>query len=150
VFKYPDEPDRDFIKRVIGLPGETVELRNKKVFINGQPLDEPYVHFLTPPSSEYQEVTSLDVRENYGPRTVPPDHYFVMGDNRDNSQDSRYWGFLPRDYVKGKALLIYWSYESGREDYVDDGFGASAKRLGSVLIHFFTKTRWERLFHQIR
>jgi signal peptidase I len=95
-------------------------------------------------------VTSIDVRENYHPVVVPSDHYFVMGDNRDNSQDSRYWGFLPRGYVKGKALLIYWSYESGREDYLDEGFGASAKRLGSVVLHFFTKTRWERLFHQIR
>ena len=150
VFKYPDEPDRDFIKRVIGLPGETVELRNKKVYINGKPIDEPYVHFLSPPSSTGQEVTSADVRENYAPVTVPPDHYFVMGDNRDNSQDSRYWGFLPRDYVKGKALLIYWSYESGREDYIDEGLGASVRRLGSVLAHFFTRTRWERLGHQIR
>jgi len=150
VFKYPEEPDRDFIKRVIGLPGETVELRAKKVYINGQPIDEPYVHFLTPPSSELQEVTSSDVRERFGPVTVPQGQYFVMGDNRDNSQDSRYWGFLPRDYIKGKALVIYWSYESGREDYIDEGYGASIKRLGSVVVHFFTKTRWERLFHQIR
>jgi signal peptidase I len=150
VFKYPDEPDRDFIKRIIGLPGETVELRNKKVYINGQPIDEPYVHFLSPPSSDYQEVTSFDVRERYGPVTVPPNQYFVMGDNRDNSQDSRYWGFLPRGYIKGKAALIYWSYESGREDYIDEGWGATVKRLLSVGAHFFTKTRWERLFHQIR
>lgn len=150
VFKYPDEPERDFIKRVIGLPGETVELRNKKVYIDGKPLDEPYVHFLAPPSPDYQEITSLDVRERFGPVTVPPDHYFVMGDNRDNSQDSRYWGFLPRNYVKGKALLIYWSYESGREDYTDQGFAANLKQLGSVVTHFFTRTRWERLFHQIR
>ncbi|MBW8712759.1 MAG: signal peptidase I [Acidobacteria bacterium] len=148
VFKYPDEPDRDFIKRVIGLPGETVELKAKKVYIDGHPLDEPYVHFLEP-ASEAQEVTSFDVRERYGPVRVPEDHYFVMGDNRDNSQDSRYWGFLPRDYVKGRALMIYWSYESGREDYLDEGAGATVKRLFSVVTHFFTKTRWERLFHQI-
>jgi signal peptidase I len=148
VFKYPDEPDRDFIKRVIGLPGETVELKAKKVYIDGHPLDEPYVHFLEP-ASEAQEVTSFDVRERYGPVRVPEDHYFVMGDNRDNSQDSRYWGFLPRDYVKGRALMIYWSYESGREDYLDEGVGATVKRLFSVVTHFFTKTRWERLFHQI-
>jgi signal peptidase I len=151
VFKYPDEPDRDFIKRVIGLPGETIELKNKKVHVNGQPLEEAaYVHFLTPPSTDYQEVTSYDVRERFGPVTVPEDKYFVMGDNRDNSQDSRYWGFLPRSYVKGRALLIYWSYESGREDYLDEGLAASIKRLGSVVTHFFTKTRWERLFRQIR
>jgi signal peptidase I len=148
VFKYPDEPERDFIKRVIGLPGDTLELKAKKVYINGQPLDEPYVHFLTP-ASEGGEVTSADVRERYGPVTVPDGQYFVMGDNRDNSQDSRYWGFLPRHYVKGKALMIYWSYESGREDYVDDGLGATIKRLLSVVTHFFTRTRWERLLHQI-
>src|SRR5262249_8235287 len=114
VFKYPEEPDRAFIKRVIGLPGEKVELKEKKVYINDKPLDEPYVHFLQPPgqTSEFHEVTSFDVRERYGPVTVPPNHYFVMGDNRDNSQDSRYWGFLPRENVKGKALVIYWSYES--------------------------------------
>jgi signal peptidase I len=149
VFKYPDEPDRDFIKRVIGLPGETLELRSKKVYINGQPLDEEsYVHFLEP-AHDAQEITSFDVRERYGPVRVPEGQYFVMGDNRDNSQDSRYWGFLPRGYIKGRALMIYWSYESGREDYLDEGIGASAKRLFSVVTHFFTKTRWERLFHQI-
>jgi signal peptidase I len=148
VFKYPDEPERDFIKRVIGLPGETLELRNKKVIIDGRPLDEPYVHFLEA-ASEAQEVTSFDVRERYGPVKVPPGHYFMMGDNRDNSQDSRYWGFLPRHYMKGRASMIYWSYESGREDYLDEGFFATVKRLGSVVAHFFTRTRWERLFHQI-
>jgi signal peptidase I len=150
VFKFPDQPDRDFIKRVIGLPGETIELRNKKVYVDGRALDEPYVHFLTPPSTAGQEVTSLDVRERYGPVTVPPDQYFVMGDNRDNSEDSRYWGFLPRSYIKGKALVIYWSYEAGREDYEDKGLGDSIKDIGSVIAHFFTRTRWERLGHQIR
>jgi signal peptidase I len=148
VFKYPDEPERDFIKRVIGLPGETLELRNKKVYVDGRELDEPYVHFLEPASTS-QEVTSFDVRERYGPVHVPADQYFVMGDNRDNSQDSRYWGFLPRTYIKGKALMIYWSYESGSADYVDGGLGTTISRLASVVTHFFTRTRWERLFKQI-
>jgi len=151
VFKYPEEPDRDFIKRVIGLPGETIELRDKKVYVNGKALDEPYVHFLQPPAgeSEQHEVTSFDVRERYGPVTVPPNHYFVMGDNRDNSQDSRYWGFLPRENVKGKALLIYWSYEAGREEYQDESTGAAIKGLASVFVHFFTRTRWDRMLHFI-
>jgi signal peptidase I len=151
VFKYPEEPDRDFIKRVIGLPGETVEVREKKVYINGSALDEPYVHFLQPPAgaSEFHEVTSFDVRERYGPVTVPANHYFVMGDNRDNSQDSRYWGFLPRENVKGKALVIYWSYQAEREDYQEDGAGAAVKGLVSVFAHFFTRTRWDRMLHQI-
>jgi signal peptidase I len=152
VFKYPEEPSRDFIKRVIGLPGETLELRDKKVSINGRPLDEPYVRFLEPPgtSSEFREVTSYDVRERYGPVTVPPNQYFVMGDNRDNSQDSRYWGFLPRDYIKGKALVIYWSYDDGVGDYHEESTGEALKGLGSVFVHFFTRTRWDRMLHQIR
>jgi signal peptidase I len=133
VFKFPEEPERDFIKRVIGLPGETLELRNKKVYINGKGLDEPYVRFLYPASDAKPgeaDFTSFDVRENYGPVTVPPDHYFMMGDNRDNSQDSRYWGFMPRDYVKGKALFVYFS------------FGEEQPGL-------FTNVRWSRMFHQI-
>jgi signal peptidase I len=152
VFKYPEEPDRDFIKRVIGLPGETVELRQKKVYINGTALDEPYAHFLQPPPAptDLHEVTSFDLRVHYGPVTVPPNQYFVMGDNRDNSQDSRYWGFLPRDYIKGKALVIYWSYEAEREDYEDEGAGATVKDVASVFAHFFTRTRWDRMLHQIR
>jgi signal peptidase I len=152
VFKYPEEPDRDFIKRVIGLPGETLEVREKKVLINGQPLPETYTHFLTPAAtpSELREVTSFDVRERYGPVTVPANQYFMMGDNRDNSQDSRYWGFLPRDYVKGKALIIYWSYEAGREDYQETGPADTLRGLGSVFVHFFTRTRWDRMFHSIR
>lgn len=152
VFKYPEEPERDFIKRVIGLPGETLEVRQKRVLINGKAIDEPYAHFIEPPAapSSVHEVTSFDVREQYGPVRVPEEHYFVMGDNRDNSQDSRYWGFLPRANIKGKALIVYWSYESAREDYQDEGMGDSLKRLLSVVVHFFTRTRWERMFHVIR
>jgi signal peptidase I len=152
VFKYPEEPERDFIKRVIGLPGDSVEVRDKKVYINGKPLDEPYVHFLqpTPADSAYHEVTSFDVRERYGPVSVPPNQYFVMGDNRDNSQDSRYWGFLPRENIKGRALVIYWSYQAEREDYQEGGgIGATIKGLVSVFAHFFTRTRWDRMLHQI-
>ena len=152
VFKYPEEPERDFIKRVIGLPGETLEVREKKVYVNGKALDEPYAHYLQPIAlpSEFHEVTSFDVRERYGPVTVPPSQFFVMGDNRDNSQDSRYWGFLPRENIKGKALIIYWSYEAGREDYQEEGAGATIKGLASVFAHFFTRTRWDRMLHQIR
>jgi signal peptidase I len=152
VFKYPEEPDRDFIKRVIGLPGETLEVRDKRVYINGQRLEEPYVHYLQAPPepSEVHEVTSFDVRDQYGPVTIPPDHYFMMGDNRDNSQDSRYWGFLPRSYVKGKALVVYWSYESDREEAADGSLIGRVKGVASVAIHFFTRTRWNRLLYQIR
>jgi signal peptidase I len=131
VFKYPEEPDRDFIKRVIGLPGDTIELRNKKVFINGKGLDEPYVHFLFPAEEGSDGgLNDFDVRRNYGPVTVPADHYFMMGDNRDNSQDSRYWGFLPRSYVKGKALFVYFSFAEQPSGLLDN-------------------VRWGRIFHQI-
>jgi signal peptidase I len=152
VFKYPEEPERDFIKRVIGLPGETVEVKEKKVYINGTALDEPYAHYLQPPSStsHLDEVTSLDVRERYGPVTVPPESYFVMGDNRDNSQDSRYWGFLPRSYIKGKALVIYWSYDGEEMQAEDQGAGATVKQFFSIFTHFVTRTRWSRMLHQIR
>jgi signal peptidase I len=131
VFKYPEDPERDFIKRTIGLPGETIELRNKKVYVDGKPLDEPYVHFLFPAGDEGDvDVNDFDVRRNYGPVTVPDDHYFMMGDNRDNSQDSRYWGFMPRSYVKGKALFVYFS------------FGDPSAGLSNSV-------RWSRLLHQI-
>ena len=131
VFKYPEEPERDFIKRVIALPGETIELRRKRVYIDDTMLDEPYVRFLVPPDEEAGG--NFDVRVQYGPVTVPDGHYFMMGDNRDNSQDSRYWGFLPEEYVKGRALFVYFSF--GQE---------------SGLSGLATGVRWSRIFHQIR
>ena len=151
VFKYPVDPNRDFIKRVIGLPGETLEVRERKVYIDGRALEEPYAHYIELPtsSSEYREVTSSDVQKHYGPVVVPADQYFMMGDNRDNSADSRFWGFLPRDYIKGRALLIYWSYEAEVEDDRAHGAGAVFTRLASVFVHFFTRTRWDRMLHQI-
>jgi signal peptidase I len=108
------------------------------------------VQYLVPPAPDGQEFATYDVRERYGPVTVPADSYFVMGDNRDNSQDSRYWGFLPRQFVKGQALMVYWSYEA--EPSTDRGEGplAAVGRVTSVVTHFFTRTRWNRLFHQIR
>ena len=131
VFKFPEEPERDFIKRTIGLPGDTLELKNQTVFVNGQPLAEPYAHYLFPPADATQ-TDGFDLRRKYGPVTVPEGHYFMMGDNRDDSQDSRFWGFLPQSYVKGRALFIYWSF-----DVPDDGSGGGFA------------PRWGRLFHQI-
>ena len=129
VFKFPEEPERDFIKRVIGLPGETVELKNQTILIDGQPLTEGYAHYLFPPAVDGQ---SGDIRRRYGPVTVPESHFFMMGDYRDDSQDSRFWGFLPHSYVKGRALFIYWSF-----DVPDDGSAGGFA------------PRWGRLFHQI-
>jgi signal peptidase I len=152
VFKFPEDPSRDFIKRVIGLPGESLEVRDKKVYINGSALEEPYVHYLAPATgrTDLHEVTSSDVRENFGPVTVPADEFFMMGDNRDNSMDSRYWGFLKRDYVKGKALIIYWSYDGESASDRQAGIGSVVKDMASVVVHFFTRTRWTRMFSQIR
>ena len=150
VFKYPEDPERDFIKRVIGLPGDVVEVRHKRVYIDGRPLDEPYVYYLRPPSAAASPFGVADLREQYGPVTVPPSEYFVMGDNRDNSQDSRYWGFLPRDLVKGRALIIYWSYESGADELYATGSGSVIRRLWSGITDFFTHSRWERFLHPIR
>jgi signal peptidase I len=133
VFKYPKDPERDFIKRVIGLPGETIELRDRKVHINGTAIDEPYVQFLFPFDSTEAEPGVPNPRRSYGPVTVPDGYYFMMGDNRDNSEDSRYWGFLPRNYVKGKALFVYFSFG-------DPSSGLSGA-LGNV--------RWGRILHQI-
>jgi signal peptidase I len=112
VFKYPQDEKRDFIKRIVATPGETVQVRGQQVLINGRPLEEPYVrrnpgalgHTGSPGFCGYAYACE--------PLLVPPDSYFVMGDNRDNSQDSRYWGFVKRDKVKGKAFLIYWSWDS--------------------------------------
>ena len=133
VFKYPEEPERDFIKRVIGLPGDTLELKNQTIHINGMPLLEPYAHYLYAPISDLP-ADSFDLRRKYGPVTVPEGHYFMMGDNRDDSQDSRFWGFLPASYVKGRALFIYWSF-----DTPDDGSATTS----------FLGVRWDRLLHQI-
>ena len=133
VFKYPVDPERDFIKRVIGLSGETIELREHRIHVNGQAIEEPYAHYLPRPAgAASREITSDDVRERYGPVVVPAGSVFVMGDNRDNSEDSRYWGFLPKQNIKGKALMIYWSFDGSEGG-----------------LNLFTQTRWARLLHQI-
>ncbi len=152
VFKYPENPGRDFIKRVIGLPGETLEVRRTRVFINGEPIGESYIEELRLPSGAPHGEFPLRLRDDYGPVTIPPGEYFVMGDNRDNSQDSRYWGFMPHSHLKGKALMVYWSYDAPETNFQDqgNGFGSTFRGILSVAINFFTGTRWERLFSQIR
>lgn len=113
VFKFPDDEKKDFIKRVIGLPGDIVEIKGKKVYINGSPIDDAYaVH-----SDPMLYPAGLQPRDNFGPLTVPQDSYFVMGDNRDFSLDSRYWGFVKLNKIKGKAFIIYWSW-NGEERWV--------------------------------
>jgi len=106
VFIYPVDQSKDFIKRVIGLPGDTVEIIGKEIFINGKRFDDPYGHY-----TEGQGPTSRSApRGRIGPLKVPEGHLFVMGDNRDHSYDSRFWGFVPLSSVKGEAFIIYWSW----------------------------------------
>jgi len=104
VFKYPNNRDVDYIKRIIGVPGDVIEIRKKQLILNGQPVSEGYIRHSQP-------ALMLPVRDNYGPVTVPKDQYFVMGDNRDESQDSRFWGFVSRNDLHGKTWRIYWSSE---------------------------------------
>jgi signal peptidase I len=146
-FRSPTDGNIPFVKRVIAVAGDNVEVRSKSVFINGEKLDEPYkIHV---DSTVYHEdpwtPEELKVRDNYGPVTVPEGKLFVMGDNRDNSNDSRYWGFVDRNEVIGKPLFVYWSYES--DPYVpgDKTLSEWVQGYVSVAMHFFSKTRWFRM-----
>ncbi|MCZ6670349.1 MAG: signal peptidase I [Acidobacteria bacterium] len=141
VFKYPLEPEKDYIKRVIGLPEETIEVRNCTVYINGTPLEEPYK----------QHVNRFNCRWDYYPPTrIPENSYFAMGDNRDESRDSRVWGFVPRKNIKGRALLIWWSYEEKPGTWRQTGLRARAKSIVEKTTHFLTRSRWNRSFKMIR
>lgn len=147
VFRYPLQPETDFVKRVIGMPGDIVEIRDKKVAINGKQLDEQYV------VHEDAQVFPLQPalpepyrsRDQFGPYAVPPGTYFAMGDNRDRSSDSRYWGTVPRSMIKGRAFMVYWSF-SAAPPPPDAPPIDRVKELAGVVIHFFTETRWERTF----
>jgi signal peptidase I len=110
VFKYPQDEGRDFIKRVVALPGDTVEILKKRVYINDKPLTEPYAIHLDPATIE----NPGSPRDRFGPIVVPPGQLFTMGDNRDYSMDSRFWGFLDRKKIKGKAFIVYWSWDRER------------------------------------
>jgi signal peptidase I len=107
VFQFPQDPSKDFIKRCVATGGETLEIKNKEVSVNGRALTEPYaIH-----SDPTVKPAGYEYRDNYGPYTVPPSELFMMGDNRDNSNDSRYWGSLDMDLVKGRAMFLYWSWD---------------------------------------
>ncbi len=140
VFKYPKDPDVAYVKRLIGLPGDRVEISGRTVSINGKPLVENYTQFIDPQSA-YETDRVYE---------VPRDGYFAMGDNRDNSQDSRFWGFVPRDNIIGKGLIIYWSYETPREEYLQTSIKDRVSQFTDVLLNFFSKTRWRRTFRIIR
>ena len=140
VFKFPEDPRRDFIKRVVALPGETVEIRDKSVYVEGIRLPEPHTSFsddrVWPDDPELPD--SYRRRDQSRPFTVPPGSYFALGDNRDNSYDSRFWGPVPAVNLKGRALFVYWSYP------LEPATRRSVKELAAIALNFFRKTRWER------
>lgn len=150
VFRFPPDPARDFIKRAIGLPGETVSISRKRVSVNGTPLEEPYAVFRDPDvvSDEPEAPTSVRRRDE-GRTEVPPDGAFAMGDNRDDSHDSRFWGPVPMSHLRGRAVLVFWSRNTDG-DAVFRGRGAGLRRALDTALHFFKRTRWERTFRLVR
>jgi signal peptidase I len=108
VFVFPPDPTKDFIKRVIGIAGDTIQVKNGVVWLNGQPMPDPHAHFEVAAADR----SDVSPRDNFGPVTVPPGKLFMMGDNRDRSYDSRFWGFVDDDEVEGRAMIIYWSWDS--------------------------------------
>ena len=159
VFHYPVDPQQHFVKRVIGVPGDHLRMVSKKVLINGRPLDEPYVRFLEPPNNLFRDnfprtdIPAIGLEGKWwlemrklvedGQLIIPEGHYFVMGDNRDDSQDSRYWGFVPRENIIGRPLVIYWSVR----DWDRNPSASIMGRLYHVayaVTHIFQITRWNR------
>ena len=161
VFRYPMDIKQTFVKRCIGLPGDRIRLIDKQLILNGKAVQEPYVYHKTQYFESYRdnfpnsptvhvEPAAQDMLLNHvrnGEVVVPESCYFAMGDNRDNSLDSRYWGFVPRANIIGKPLLIYWSYDASTQALVGPSLGFH--HMLDLLEHFPTKTRWRRTLHLI-
>ena len=169
VFLHPVEPGLYVVKRVMGVPGDRIHLRDGVVYRNGQQLDEPYVihqsgelsynpyrdNFPAVPPSEMNNVTpdwemALPQHIEGDDLVVPANSYFGMGDNRDVSLDSRYWGFIPRENVIGRPMFIYWSFETPAGQYLEREFSQRVGFLAHVVLHFFDETRWRRTFKVVR
>lgn len=164
VFRYPLDVSQTYVKRVIGLPGDHVKIINRVVWINGKEMKEPYAvhrqehidyykHFFPSDPAHYLRPEARSMLEqfwdhNTGELNVPPDSYFAMGDNRDESDDSRFWGFVPRQNIIGKPLVVYWSFDATTEALQDPSL--SFAHLKDVVVNFFGKTRWKRTFMLIR
>jgi signal peptidase I len=162
VFRYPMNIKEDYVKRAIGLPGDRIRLVNKQLYLNGHAVNEPYVKHIGQMSAPYRDnfpnappeigvmQPALDMLEKNvvnGDLVVPPGFIFAMGDNRDDSADSRYWGFVPRENIEGTPLIIYWSFEAPTADLTNGNIGFD--HIMDVITHFFTKTRWGRTFKLI-
>jgi signal peptidase I len=162
VFRYPRDISQDYVKRAIGLPGDHIRLVDKQLMLNGHMVNEPYVIHRTTYIDSYRDnfpsspdvslpPSALDMLQNHvvnGEVVVPPNCIFAMGDNRDDSLDSRYWGFVPRENIVGTPVLIYWSFEAPTQDLTNPNIGID--HIVDVIAHFFTKTRWSRTFKLIR
>jgi len=162
VFRYPVDIRQTFVKRVIGVPGDRIKIVNKQVYRNGAKVYEPFKfhkdHYIDPYRDNFPTMPTAQVLERglamlehdvvNGEIVVPPGNYYAMGDNRDSSLDSRYWGFVPRENIMGKPLIIYWSYEASTEALA--GPTISIDHMFDLIQHFFTKTRWQRTFKLVR
>lgn len=166
VFKFPYEDHVDYVKRVIGLPGDRIRIEGRKVYVDGALLSEPYAIYdssLYDPLSDFpprdQRLIAEQLRPEWaaeimkyvehGELVVPAGHYFVMGDNRDSSSDSRYWGFVDRRAIIGSPALIYWSVQANAGDYNDRSLAGAARGIGQVVTHISTKTRWHRMLRLV-
>ena len=166
VFRYPVDPTKHFVKRVVGVPGDRIRLFNKKVFINGVALEEPYVRFssrvhdlfrddfprLNIPTAGLEGSWWLQMRKlvEDGELIVPAGNYFAMGDNRDESLDSRYWGFVPRENIIGRPLVIYWSLNAPQGEMpLASTTGDKLFRFAYAVTHLFKITRWDRTFRLV-
>lgn len=153
IFRSPEDPENDLVKRCIGLPGDKIEMVAKKLYVNGEEVDDGlYVQHTddrTFPDRSYLSRNNR-LRDNFGPILVPKGEYFFLGDNRDESKDSRYWGTAPRHFIKGRAFIVYWSNGGETSDGQWRGWGAKLTQIGRTVAGFPTETRWSRTFHLIR
>jgi signal peptidase I len=165
VFHYPVHPSEHFVKRVVGVPGDRIHLVNRQVYVNGTPLTESYVRYSSPTHDIFRDdfprgtlVPGLPIEwwlqmqklVEDGELIVPEGHYFVLGDNRDESLDSRYWGFVPRENIIGRPLLIYWSVRSAEDDMpVSSTPGDKLYHFAYAVSHLFQLTRWNRTFRVV-
>lgn len=153
IFRSPESPETDLVKRCIGIPGDEVRIVDKRVYLNGERVaDDAFTirsDRQTYPSSRFLD-RQRRLRDNFGPFVVPEGHYFFLGDNRDKSYDSRYWGAVPRHLIKGRALLIYWSFDGETPDGTWRGWRVKIAQVARTATGFFTETRWRRSFTLIR